>query len=592
MKASIRKKRQFTAQMPQNYLPALTIFLVTACAVIVVGEYQYDDWHWCGNTFAQTDKGNKWVQNYMNQMVVNADGTCWTTSGWDEAGRTHGVYKDGDVIGNENHNINSGEVTVSGKSFTIEGYRADPKAERKIGNSVSGGGMTIPDIKQPVALGIDRKNNWLMVADDGVGEHVIKFFDVSGSSALLKRTFGQKGGIFSGIPGEVTPDKLWGISGCGCDDAGNIYVSSSVSGSAIRCWTPEGTLKWEVYGMIFSDMGDFAPGSDGQQVIGPEEFMTMDYSQPRNDDLGRGLQWKLNAYTLNYDKYPDDPRYSTGNAAYLQAKCLATALVNGRTFLYGTDMSLASGIWIFKYNFETDGYCAIPVRQYKDFGEPGIFVDNDAAIWHIEGGNITRYECSGLDANGDPIYGTVKKSFNRPAPFNSVMGVCYDPDNDVMYVGGGTPEHPTEGWGHTGPVIARYDTWSTSPKLIWQAVVPWYHNEDPDMNKRVVPSTIEVTGNILFLPYVNSDGDGWFDGRSGTIRLYDIATGAYIDRWLTSQGNGSWIDMQDWGVHGTLCSNGDLLLMREENWKAKFFIFRKKAAGMLTAAFTTAANGT
>lgn len=51
---------------------------------------------WIGNTFSG---GEKWVQNDVAAMHVLPDGTVYTNSFWDEAGREAGIYRDGDVIG-------------------------------------------------------------------------------------------------------------------------------------------------------------------------------------------------------------------------------------------------------------------------------------------------------------------------------------------------------------------------------------------------------------------------------------------------------------------------------------------------------------
>ena len=51
---------------------------------------------WIGNTFGG---GSKWVQNQISAMYVGNDGTVYTNSEWDEAGREAGIYKDGDAIG-------------------------------------------------------------------------------------------------------------------------------------------------------------------------------------------------------------------------------------------------------------------------------------------------------------------------------------------------------------------------------------------------------------------------------------------------------------------------------------------------------------
>jgi hypothetical protein len=51
---------------------------------------------WIGNTYGG---GSKWVQNYVEGMYVGPDGTVYTNSTWDEAGREAGIYKNGDVVG-------------------------------------------------------------------------------------------------------------------------------------------------------------------------------------------------------------------------------------------------------------------------------------------------------------------------------------------------------------------------------------------------------------------------------------------------------------------------------------------------------------
>jgi hypothetical protein len=51
---------------------------------------------WIGNTFGG---GSKWVQIQISGMYVANDGTVYTNSVWDEAGREAGIYKDGDAIG-------------------------------------------------------------------------------------------------------------------------------------------------------------------------------------------------------------------------------------------------------------------------------------------------------------------------------------------------------------------------------------------------------------------------------------------------------------------------------------------------------------
>ncbi|MBW4636541.1 MAG: hypothetical protein KME30_33110 [Iphinoe sp. HA4291-MV1] len=51
---------------------------------------------WIGNTFGG---GSKWVQIQLSSIYVAPDGTVYTNSPWDEAGREVGIYKNGEVLG-------------------------------------------------------------------------------------------------------------------------------------------------------------------------------------------------------------------------------------------------------------------------------------------------------------------------------------------------------------------------------------------------------------------------------------------------------------------------------------------------------------
>ncbi len=48
---------------------------------------------WIGNTFPGGDE--QWVQDFITEIFVTPDGTVYTSSEWDEGGRTVGEYKDG-----------------------------------------------------------------------------------------------------------------------------------------------------------------------------------------------------------------------------------------------------------------------------------------------------------------------------------------------------------------------------------------------------------------------------------------------------------------------------------------------------------------
>ena len=84
------------------------LFLSAALAISIIVAIQFDGkmtpaasssrytTSWIGNSFSG---GDKWVQIQISGMYVAPDGTIYTNSIWDEAGREVGIYRDGDVIG-------------------------------------------------------------------------------------------------------------------------------------------------------------------------------------------------------------------------------------------------------------------------------------------------------------------------------------------------------------------------------------------------------------------------------------------------------------------------------------------------------------
>ncbi|MBC7326738.1 beta-propeller fold lactonase family protein [bacterium] len=71
----------------------LFIFLFYICLYGQTVSYKTT---WIGNSFGG---GEKWVQDFLEGMFVSPDGTVYTASVWDEAGREFGFYKNGDVVG-------------------------------------------------------------------------------------------------------------------------------------------------------------------------------------------------------------------------------------------------------------------------------------------------------------------------------------------------------------------------------------------------------------------------------------------------------------------------------------------------------------
>ena len=549
---------------------------------------------WVGNSFPGAS--NRWVQNFLIHTRVQPDGTVNTWSHWDEGGRRFGVYRDGDVVGNQDVKANSLETTDRpGRHWRIEVEYVDAENQewefRPKGITCDGQPVVFPELGQPTALAL-ANDGTLMVADSLTGpRQQVLFYDVSDATRpRLVRTFGERGGIGSGTPGAITPTKLWGIRGLGMDAAGNLYVAMSEMGSVLRCFTPEGRLRWEVHGEFFCDVATADPADDAATVWGIQERYAMDWSQPP----GRDSRWT--AYTLDRTRYPNDPRglmhvkqqgehgLTSPQIVYLQ----------GRRFLYVGGMFASNFINIFRF----EGDIAIPSGLILQWGhdlyrtrlkwpphrpagqtciwrdvngdgdyqadefapntervKPGPFwVDRRGSIWMAYG--FFRYDCQGLDDRGNPIYRADRITvLDRPEGVNQVARVCYLDDTDTL-------------------VLAE---------------------EARDMRhiRRVFVCPGYLAGNRRTVSFVSGAGPeaacvaaageyaftgGWKErGRIWVNRLRDGAEVGTFEPGPTVGGveHTGWIDLLT-GINAFQRRNGEYLVFVEENARATSLIYRWK----------------
>jgi hypothetical protein len=112
---------------------------------------------WLGNSFSGAS--NRWVQDFVIGAQVRPDGTLNTWSHWDEGGHRFGVYRDGDVIGNQDVKANSLEVAdKAGRRWKLVVEYVDPKHQEwdfvTKGIQCDGRDVTLPGLFQPTALAL------------------------------------------------------------------------------------------------------------------------------------------------------------------------------------------------------------------------------------------------------------------------------------------------------------------------------------------------------------------------------------------------------------------------------------------------------
>lgn len=552
---------------------------------------------WVGNSFPGAS--NRWVQNFFIHTQVQPDGTVNTWSHWDEGGKKFGVYQDGDVIGNTNVSPNSLEARDrAGRLWKIEVEYLDPAHQEwefvPKGLTADGQPVTFPELAQPMALAL-ANDGTLMVADSGTGpRQQVLFYDVSDPGhPKLVRTFGDRGGIASGKPGEITPTKFWGIRGLGMDAAGNLYVAMSEQGSVLRSFSPDGRLRWELHGEFFCDLAVADPADDGRTVWGIQERYAMDWSQPP----GRDARWV--AYTLDRHRYPNDPRglmhvKQQGEHGLTSPQI---AYIQGRRFLFVGGMFASNFINLFRF----DGEIAVPAGLILQWGnnlyrtdqkwpphkpagvsiwrdlngdgdyqpdefapntprvQPGPFcVDRPGNLWMAYG--FFRYDCQGLDPHGNPIYAADKITvLEKPAGVGKVARVVYLDESDTLVVAEeGRDEAGKPSMRHINRVFACKGYLAGNRETV--SFVPGAGRE---------AGCVAAAGDYAFT-------GGWKErGRIWINRLSDGAEVGVFDPGPTVGGveNTGWIDLLT-GIGAFRRSTGEYLVFVEENYKAKCLIYR------------------
>jgi hypothetical protein len=416
----------------------------------------------------------------------------------------------------------------------------------------------------------------------------VLFYDVSNPTMpKLIKTFGDRGGIRSGNPGEITPRKFWGIRGVGMDSAGNLYVAMSEQGSVLRSFSPDGTLRWEVHGEFFCDLAVPDPADDALSIWGVQERYKMDWSKPPGQDS------KWVSYTLDRHRYPNDPRGLMHVKQQGEHGLTSPQIVylNGKRFMFVGGMFASNFINIFRF----DGEIAVPSGLILQWGNglyntdlewpphkpggtsiwrdlngdgdyqangyapnathvhPGPFwVDRKGNIWMAYG--FFRYDFQGLDAQGNPIYSADKVTLlDKPEGVKKVARVCYLDDSDTLVVAeeGSDMRHISRIFICKNYLAGNRKTVSFAPGAGDKA------------------GCLAVAGEYAFT-------GGWQErGRIWVNRLSDGAEVGILNPGSIVGGveNTGWIDLLT-GIAAFKRSTGEYLIFVEENYKAKCLIYR------------------
>lgn len=464
-------------------------------------------------------------------------------------------------------------------------------------------GPEITDFENPCALAVDAKGRLLV---GGLNQHCqVWIYDVSGKPKQVD-TFGTKGGIFSGTPGEYWPKKFHWIRGLGADQEGNVYVAS-VYGTwynvSIDAYDPSGNRLWNVHGLgNWLDTACTDP-DDETTVYTKENVFKMDWTKPPGDEQS------LAGFTVDRFKYPTDSRVTDLHGPSHRL-VNGVRRISGKLFLFCG----AQGTGNLEIYRVGTGFVAAPCgyvagattwrptggKRWPEDAESFIWTDNDndgivnadefadakkeprwgsmhldskAGIWQSTDETIWHTPCEGLDESGNPIYRRASEViYKNPKEFppSRLRRVFYVPDEDTL-IAGGSPDSEE----NVCNLFVCYDNWSNEAirKVRWSVKVP---RDD----KAYTPEfsyggggvqAIAATGKYLFAAY------GY-----GYIRVHTLKDGSYVGTLRPNingfKGSGGCVD-SDNALNVTLRKNGEYVLFLENAGRNHVMMFRWTPTG-------------
>lgn len=458
--------------------------------------------------------------------------------------------------------------------------------------------ITFPAQVTPTGFCVDKVNDRIFVTNNGIDQNVLIYTNIY-STPTQTATFGNTGGINSGIAGAMAPLKFSEPHGVGIDSSGNIFVGNNgvnQGGGRLEKYNSSGTLQWQLNGLIFTAVGELNP-------VNESEFYSHEFKFNMNlANTAPGSEWSPAAMTLNKVKYPDDPRiFAPGEGNRIRSTAYVRN-VGGKKLLYVTDM-YGSFLAIYRFNAATDGETAIPSGLFdgafpnetlwrdangngaKDSGETQskvadnsysqhTYPDANGGVWKANRENGVRYfPLQGFDTHGNPQYTYANSvSYALPELAADARRLDYDAANDVLYVVGASANGVLGGdWGVAGDLMVRYNNflgvrttaWSIS--LPFRAVSPNYEN---------VKGFCEA-GDYLFIAAY----------RFGRIYVHRKSDGSKVGEILPTAATDNvsgWSDIMN-PIRATRRSNGEFLIFAEENGFGKIMMYRWKPTVVSTS---------
>jgi hypothetical protein len=191
-------------------------------------------------------------------------------------------------------------------------------------------------------------------------------------------------------------------------------------------------------------------------------------------------------------------------------------------------------------------------------------------LWTAHRTTVRRYPLAGLNAVGNPVYRFADATdYPAPAEFtgSGIQGardVHYVRATDTVYLSGfqNGKVVPASIWQCIGNLLARYDHFSTQPKLIWSIRLSVGLD---------CPVSIDIAGDRLFVGPLAQ-----IKHPTQSLEVYATESGAHLSTLLPGPevaGMGGWIDIRP-AVRAFQRQNGEYLVFVEDDGFNKVTLYR------------------
>ena len=465
--------------------------------------------------------------------------------------------------------------------------------------------IALPAGVTPTAICVDSKGR-LLIADAGP-DNQIKIYGDLDAAPKLAGTFGVRGGIFAPPVGTFGDLRFNRPVGVGADDAGRIYVASdgqtNGGGTVLECYhQASGKLQWRRFGLLFVDCPAANPRRP-EEIYTKEEHFTADYSRsPGQEGTYRG-------YTLNPQRYPDDPRL------HLDSTNARIEILGGRPLLFVSDMT-GEYLSVYRFNSKTDGETAIPCALFakkrinNKNGYPAhqpergawIWTDKDGdgkinadefqsdsgvdssglmtpdangTIWQTGNNQIRALPLQNVDAKGVPHWDYKKaQTFPKPPELDEIRRLRYLPERNILLLGGNRGGDHNQHWKPMGPVLCLYDHWSGGKPVLRKSIILPYEKGSSG-HESAEPISFDVAGDYIFVAYTRGlKGDGIQNAFVKVLRLSDLSIVGNLSA-ESQVGETGLLDLVE-SAAAVRRANGEYLVFLEDDMKSKSIMFRWK----------------